>query len=130
MSQTFGPTYQASIDGERLFKQREVILDLMLDGEWRTLSEIESATGYPQASISAQLRHLKKVRFGGYEVNKRRRSISGGTYEYQVGGNSGPKPPAASVLQLRDVAPASSFTNQPEMFVGVHNSQFRAEIGI
>ncbi|HEV2195068.1 MAG TPA: hypothetical protein VGR55_05780 [Candidatus Acidoferrum sp.] len=30
-------------------------------------------THYPPASISAQLRHLRKREFGGYEVEKRQR---------------------------------------------------------
>lgn len=130
MSQTFGPTYQVSIDGARLLKQHEVIRDLMLDGVWRTLAEIEGLTGYPQASISAQLRHLRKDSFGGFMVYKRRRMPWSGLYEYQVGGNSDPKPPAASVLQRRDAAPASSFTKQPEMFTGWHSNQFRTSCGI
>lgn len=69
---TFGPAFSPKLDGRRIMTQMEAIRDLMSDGFERTLTGIETATGYPQASISAQLRHLRKGRFGGYEVTKRR----------------------------------------------------------
>jgi len=40
---------------------------------WLTLEELTKLTHYPPASISAQLRHLRKLEFGGYEVEKRQR---------------------------------------------------------
>ena len=81
---TFGPAYNEVIDGKRIKLQHEVIRNWMLKHHlWKTLAEIEEATGYPQASISAQLRHLRKPQFGSYIVEKRRRSI-GGTWEYRV----------------------------------------------
>jgi hypothetical protein len=89
---TFGPTYDEQIDGERLRTQLEVIADVMYQafnrGQWLSLAEIEGMTGYPQASISAQLRHLKKSVGGNHTVDKRRRSQAdggrGGTWEYMV----------------------------------------------
>lgn len=85
-SRTFGPAYDPKIDHPRVKKQHEHIRDVMLTWWplWRTLAEIEAETKYPQASISAQLRHLRKPRFGGYEVQKRRRKVDGGTWEYRV----------------------------------------------
>jgi hypothetical protein len=57
----------------------------MKDGQWRTLEEIAQATGDPQASVSAQLRHLRKNKFGSYIVNKRSRGDrEHGLWEYQV----------------------------------------------
>ena len=85
---TYGPAYNERLDGERIRKQHEVIRDLTLGFEWWTLHEISERTGYPEASISAQLRHLRKKRFGGYTVNKRRREEEGGTWEYQVEGDA------------------------------------------
>ena len=35
-------------------------------------------TRYPETSISAQLRHLKKPKFGNYELEKRPRTRAGG----------------------------------------------------
>ncbi len=55
------------------------------DGEWRTLDEIAAITGDPQASISAQLRHLRKARFGNHTLEKRPRGDRHqGLWEYRV----------------------------------------------
>jgi len=81
---TFGPAYDEEIDGPRVEKQHETIRDYMLSSLWRTLSEIAATTGYPEASVSAQLRHLRKPRFGAYSVQKRRRVADKGTWEYLV----------------------------------------------
>ena len=63
----------------------------MRDQSWRTLAEIEEETGDPQSSISAQLRHLRKRRFGEHDVDKRRRvsEKSCGTWEYRLRINPG-----------------------------------------
>lgn len=80
-----GSTYDAALDGDRLGKQMEAVFKLMADCEWRTLAEIEAATRYPQASISARLRDLRKPRFGGYVVNRRRRGEGKrGLFEYSL----------------------------------------------
>ena len=72
------------IDFDRLQGGIRKIHDLMLDNKWRTLFEIESETGIPQASASAFLRHLRKIRFGGFNIEKRRRNPQGGTWEYAM----------------------------------------------
>lgn len=77
-----GADYVPERDDPRLTSQLGRIKSLMLDGEWRTLATIESITGDPPASISAQLRHLRKPRFGAYNVE--RRHLGGGLYEYRV----------------------------------------------
>lgn len=71
-------------DKPRLDSQRANVRELMLDGMFRTLKEIEEATGYPQASISARLRDLRKQRFGSYTVNRIHRGEGAGTWYYQV----------------------------------------------
>ena len=78
-----GPEYIPALDHKRLSTQNDKIRDLMLDGKWRTLDEIEFALNYPQASISSQLRHLKKSRFGGFTLKKQRRTLAG-LWEYQL----------------------------------------------
>lgn len=77
-----GSDYSPERDQSRLSAQHERIRELMLDGAWRTLGEIARITGDPEASVSAQLRHLRKEEFGSHTVNKRH--ISRGLYEYQV----------------------------------------------
>ena len=83
---TFGTSYVEEIDGERLQRQMDVIREYMLEAypKWRTLQKIENDLDYPQASISAQLRHLKKVRFGGFVLEKQRREADKGTWEYRL----------------------------------------------
>ena len=79
---TFGPAYEPRLDAERVENQHENIKALMLRGGWWSLAEIAAALDYPESSISAQLRHLRKPAFGGYNVEKQRRR--GGTWEYRV----------------------------------------------
>ncbi len=80
-----GPAYVPALDYKRLSGQILRIFNLMKDGKWRTLREIEWATNDPQASISAQLRHLKKLRFGNHNVPKRRRGDPNrGIWEYKL----------------------------------------------
>jgi hypothetical protein len=79
------PLLRSRLDQERLTQQLGRIFTVMRDGEWRSLNEIADVTAAPHASISAQLRHLRKPRFGAYVVEKRRRGDSG-TWEYRVGG--------------------------------------------
>ena len=65
----------------RMRTQREVLRDVMLSanecGAWLTLAELGAMTRYPETSISAQLRHLKKPQFGNYELEKRPRTGAG-----------------------------------------------------
>ncbi len=79
-----GSDYDSKKDQARLSKQHERIRDLMVDGHWRTLDEIAQITLDPAASVSAQLRHLRKERFGAYNVEKRRREGHSGLFEYRV----------------------------------------------
>ena len=65
--------------------QLSKVLALMLDGNWRTLEQIERATGASQASASARLRDFRKAKFGGHTVNRRRAAGAwAGRYEYQL----------------------------------------------
>ena len=70
-------TKAGEYDARRLRSQREVIRDVMLAAAqcdtWLTLGELRALTRYGEASISAQLRHLRKMENGGYEVVKRHR---------------------------------------------------------
>lgn len=65
-----GSDYQPARDDVRLTKQFMRVFDFMKDGFPRTLASIARVTGDPEASISAQLRHMRKPRFGGHKVNK------------------------------------------------------------
>jgi hypothetical protein len=77
-------------------RQRDVLCDVMLSARqcetWLTLEELAKLTHYPQASISAQLRHLRKPEYGGYMVDKRPRALDaalrgedfGTVWEYEL----------------------------------------------
>lgn len=77
-----GVTYDAKLDHARLSGQLERIYRYMQDGSWRTLQAISDATGAPHASVSAQLRNLRKKQHGAHQVD--RRSRGNGLYEYRL----------------------------------------------
>lgn len=79
-----GPCLDPAFDANRLGKQMGRVWDTMKDGQWRTLHGIAHATGDPESSISAQLRHLRKPKFGGYTVERRRADGGNGLWEYRV----------------------------------------------
>ena len=80
-----GSDYEQKFDHVRLTGQIERVFNLMQDANWRTLEEISKATGDPAASVSAQLRHLRKPRFGGHMVLKKPRGErSHGFFEYRL----------------------------------------------
>ena len=78
-----GSSYEPTKDFTRLNRQAQAVYTYMQNGLWRTLSEISQATGAPEASVSARIRDLKKLRFGGYPVHKRRRADKG-LWEYRL----------------------------------------------
>jgi predicted transcriptional regulator len=61
----------------------------MKDGKALTLAKIEAITGDPQASISAQLRHLRKKKYGSHAVE--RISLGGGLHTYKLTVNEAAK---------------------------------------
>jgi hypothetical protein len=77
-----GADYIPSRDDARLSGQILRVWECMEDENWRTLREIANITGDPEASISAQLRHLRKERFGGHKVE--REYVSNGLYKYRL----------------------------------------------
>ena len=95
-----GPDYVPEHDLARLSGQNQRIYGILLIayrlGLWLTLGEIQDWTrtedrpkGDPEASISAQLRHLRKPRFGSHTIEKRRRGGPGsGLWEYRMGNHA------------------------------------------
>lgn len=80
-----GSDYNHEEDAERLYIQHVRIRELMRDGKWRTLKQISDTTKDPEASVSAQLRHLRKIRFGGFVIEKRCRGYrKNGLFEYRM----------------------------------------------
>jgi hypothetical protein len=80
-----GPAYEPKPDKERLTGQLLRVFELMSDGHWRTLREIADHTSDPEASISAQLRHLRKPKFGAHQVERQPRGDRArGLFEYRL----------------------------------------------
>jgi hypothetical protein len=89
-----GDTYDRDLDKDRLGSQLEWTKIVMFDGKWRTLAELrkeilrrtDGKRRDTEAALSARLRDLRKKKFGGYRVDKRRRGDpKRGVWEYQVG---------------------------------------------
>lgn len=79
-----GASYDAALDGARLNAQTQRVFDVMRDGAWRTLAQLAAAAGAPEASVSARLRDLRKPRFGGFVVSRRRVPDADGLWQYRL----------------------------------------------
>jgi len=79
-----GNTYDTKRDYRRLSTQLISVREFLEDhrGSFFTLAELEHELDYPQASISARLRDLRKTKFGSYVIARRYRSA--GTCEYAM----------------------------------------------
>jgi len=94
-SETVGGMPSVKVDATRPKRQRrpqrEILLEVMRIAAhyetWVTLEELAGKTKFPPASISAQLRHLRKERFGGWKVERRRREVVKEelVWEYRLG---------------------------------------------
>lgn len=77
-----GDTFNPEKDGQRLATQLYQVKKLMSDGQWRSLFDIADAVEAPEPSVSARLRDLRKTKFGGHTVERKR--VHGGTHLYRV----------------------------------------------
>lgn len=65
--------------------QIERVYLALSSGEWLTLPELHQRTGDSVASISAQIRHLRKRENGSHRILKRRRGrVASGLFEYRL----------------------------------------------
>lgn len=80
-----GVTYRRGLDQRRLNTQLNVVKKLMEKGEWLTLREIATQTGFPESSISARIRDLRKPNMFGMRIETRRKpgSESRGIWQYR-----------------------------------------------
>lgn len=77
-----GETYDPARDMDRLNSLRERVLSFMLRREWVTLEQIVGACGGTTASASAKMRDLRKLKHGGWNVE--RRHVVAGLFEYKI----------------------------------------------
>jgi len=81
-----GETYDPARDEARLETQLGRVYECMRDGRWRSLETIRSFAGGSEAAVSARLRDLRKARFGGHVVMRRR--LRGGHWIYRLAGRT------------------------------------------
>jgi len=77
-----GSDYRPERDDARLDKQMDRVKLATRDGIPKTLAAIAKECGDPEASVSAQLRHLRKEKHGSHSVDKIH--FSHGLYLYKV----------------------------------------------
>lgn len=77
-----GTTFDPSEDRERLSRQLDRVRELMSDGEWHSLAYLAEKCRASEPSVSARLRDLRKDRFGGHVIERRREE--GGLYLYRM----------------------------------------------
>jgi len=77
-----GDDYQPDRDKERLTGQIKRVFRHIQDGKWYTVEKIANTTGDPQTSVSAQIRNLRKPKFGAHEID--RQYLGSGLYEYRM----------------------------------------------
>jgi hypothetical protein len=78
-----GETFDLEFDYERLGAQMQAVYDVMEDGRWHFLAEMSEIVGAPEGSISARLRDLRKSKFGGFVVERKRMGTTG-HYAYRL----------------------------------------------
>ena len=93
-----GATYERAKDQRRLTTQLRRVLRFMRDGRYHTLRRISEALDYPEASVSARLRDLRKVKFGSWIV-ERKRNEGRATFLYRLA-SPAPKPVQRTLFQL------------------------------
>lgn len=80
-----GSDYVPELDHARLSTQHDRVHRALQRGGWYTLRELHEVTGDPEASILAQIGHLRKARFGSHVILKQRRGEPGrGLWEYHL----------------------------------------------
>lgn len=77
-----GSTFNPERDGQRLGDQMLAVLAIMSTKQWWTLSQLSMFTGFPEASVSARLRDLRKPKFGGYTIE--REYVRKGQWRYRM----------------------------------------------
>lgn len=77
-----GETFDRAHDGPRLKGQLAKVRDVMVGGEWVTLKDLAFQVKGSEAGVSARIRDLRKEKFGGYTIERRR--LAGGLWEYRM----------------------------------------------
>lgn len=80
-----GRTFDPAYDQDRLAHLLGRVWQRMRYGGWFTLKELTQHCGGSEAGCSARIRDLRKPKFGGYVVERRRRGDpKNGLWEYRL----------------------------------------------
>lgn len=85
-----GKTFDPEKDEVRLNRNLTAVLDVMGDGEWRTLYQLRQAVytrhnvDSTEAGLSARLRDLRKPQHGGRTVERERVRETSGLWRYRL----------------------------------------------
>jgi hypothetical protein len=66
-----------------LTDQLDNIFNVLSDGLWHTVAEVAGIFGYQHTSVDAQFRNLRKEKFGGWNVARKK---IGGVSHYRIEG--------------------------------------------
>ena len=77
-----GITINDERDNGRLHVQLTEVRRITGNEQWWTLAQLARATGFPEASVSARLRDLRKAKFGSFNVE--RKYVERGIWAYRV----------------------------------------------
>lgn len=79
-----GNTFDEDLDGARLRRQLAAVRKATSDHQWWTLARLSTEVGAPEPSVSARLRDLRKKKFGGLTVERKRIPNGNGLHIYRV----------------------------------------------
>jgi hypothetical protein len=82
-----GATFDGKRDGDRLRKQLNAVRSIMLRSGWVTLAYLAKEVGAPESSVSARIRDLRKLQFGGYTIERRYKDRGLWEYRVRIGGS-------------------------------------------
>ena len=77
-----GESFDKVQDQARLMSQLARVRAFLSDGQWHTLYDVHRVCGGSESGCSARIRDLKKDRFGGLIIEKRRQSA--GVWLYRM----------------------------------------------
>ena len=79
-----GASYNPALDHIRLTGQLARVFSVMKDGHYRTLRHISILAKGPESSIGARIRDLRKEKFGGFQVDRKRDTVQQGLFLYKL----------------------------------------------
>lgn len=92
-----GATYDPMKDAQRLRDQLGKVRSAMLGAGWCRLKWLSEQTKAPEASVSARIRDLRKPKYGGYTIDRRRVPGRESLYEYRIVQNGGGPDPCPAL---------------------------------